>query len=153
MSRIGRPTIYSNALAEEICRRLADGLSLRRVCEADDMPNRDTVRRWLGKREPFRRMYVAAREMQAEHFVDEVIEIADTDDNPTHARVRIDARKWAVVKLAPKKYGDKSEIEMSGSLDIANRLEKARRRLRDRDNDMTYEIVEETRGGHDGNET
>lgn len=97
-------------------------------------------------------MYVAARELQAEHFVDEVIEIADTDDNPAHARVRIDARKWAVVKLAPKKYGDKSEIEMSGSLDIANRLEKARRRLRDPDNDMNGDFVEEPRGGHDGSE-
>ena len=152
MSRIGRSTIYSNALAEEICRRLADGLSLRRVCEADDMPSRDTVRRWLGRREPFRRMYAAAREQQAEHFVDEIIEIADTDDNATHARVRIDARKWAAVKLAPKKYGDKSEIEMSGSLDIAGRLEKARRRLRDFDNSMDGNVVDETRGGRDGNE-
>lgn len=130
MTSPGRPTVFSKALAEEICRRLAEGQSLRDVCAPEDMPNRDTVRRWLGKRENFREMYASAREHQAEHFVDEIVSIADTEENPTRARVRIDARKWAALKLAPKKYGDKAEIQMTGTIDIADQLERARQRLR-----------------------
>ena len=37
----------------------------------------------------------------------------ETDSNM--ARVRIDARKWAAGKLAPKKYGDKSTTEVTGA--------------------------------------
>ncbi len=105
---------------------------MRDACAAEDMPNRDTVRRWLAKRETFRKMYASAREQQAEHFVDEIVSIADTEENSTRARVRIDARKWAVVKLAPKKYGDKAEIQMTGTIDIAGQLERARQRVRGR---------------------
>ena len=130
MNPPGRPTIFSKALADEICRRLAEGQSLRDVCAAEDMPNRDTVRRWLGKRDNFRKMYAYARDHQAENFVDEIVSIADTEENPTRARVRIDARKWAAVKLAPKKYGDKAEIQMTGTIDIAGQLERARQRIR-----------------------
>lgn len=130
MTPRGRPTIFSRALAKEICRRLADGRSLREVCSAGDMPSRETVRQWLGSREAFRTMYASAREHQAEHFVDEIVAIADAEENPARARVRIDARKWAAMILAPKKYGGRAEIRMTGSIDIAGRLERARRRLR-----------------------
>ncbi len=85
-------------------------------------------------------MYASAREHQAEHFVDEIVTIADTEENPTRARVRIDARKWAAVKLAPKKYGDKAEIQMTGTIDIAGQLERARQRLRGRDDDPASAI-------------
>jgi hypothetical protein len=52
-----------------------------------------------------------AREAQAEHYADEIIEIVDTDPDPVRARIRMDARKWVSSKLAPRKYGDKIETE------------------------------------------
>ena len=60
-----------------------------------------------------------AREQQADLYADEIIKIAD-DCTPTHeeiakARVRIDARKWKAARLAPKKYGEKSELDMKSS--------------------------------------
>ncbi len=51
--KTGRPTKYTEALAAEICRRIADGASLRSVCEAEDMPDRETVRRWLREKGGF----------------------------------------------------------------------------------------------------
>ncbi len=133
MTKRGRPTIFKKTIAREICRRIADGASLRSICQDDDLPHRDTVRRWLRRKPDFRADYADARIYQAEHYIDEIVEIADTDDNPSRARVRIDARKWVAARLAPKKYSERSEIELSGGIDIANRLERARERIEDED--------------------
>jgi len=43
---LGRPTLYTEELAAEICRRLAGGESLRRICEDDHMPGASTVVDW-----------------------------------------------------------------------------------------------------------
>jgi P27 family predicted phage terminase small subunit len=68
----------------------------------------DTVRKWLaGGHEEFLAQYVRAREEQADYYADEMVEIADTTDDPQKARLQIDARKWKASKLAPKKYGEK----------------------------------------------
>jgi len=87
------------------------------------------------KNSEFRQQYALAREVQAEHHIDEIVEIADdgTNDymekrnadgalvgwtengeNVQRSRLRVDTRKWAASKLAPKKYGDKQVDEHSG---------------------------------------
>jgi hypothetical protein len=70
--------------------------------------------RWIEEDEGLRNQYVRAREDQATHLADEIIEIVDAEDDPARARVRMDARKWAASKLAPKKYGDKLTQEHVG---------------------------------------
>jgi hypothetical protein len=111
----GRPSSYSDELAAEICRQLAEGASLRAICEAPEMPHRDTVRTWLLNNEAFRDAYTVAREAQAEHFADQIIEIVDTEPDANRARVRMDARKWVAGKLAPKKYGERVTNEHTGA--------------------------------------
>ena len=32
-----------------------------------------------------------------------------------HRRLQIDTRKWLIGKMAPKKYGDKQQLEHSGA--------------------------------------
>ncbi len=124
-SKRGRPSGYSDALAVEICRRIAERESLRKICADPDMPDKTTVLRWLAAKEnaEFRTQYAHAREMQADTLFDEALEIADetsddwitTEDGKKvldhehvqRSRLRVDARKWAAGKLAPKRYGDK----------------------------------------------
>lgn len=107
----GRPSDYSPAVSDQICERLADGESLRRICQDSDMPNKATVFRWLNAHEEFRDQYARAREEQAETLADEIVLIADTEEDANRARVKIDARKWVAGKLKPKAYGDKQQIE------------------------------------------
>ena len=51
-----------------------------------------------------------------ESLIEEILEIAD--GTPAEkgavalARLRIDTRKWMMSKLAPKKYGDKLDVEV-----------------------------------------
>lgn len=98
------------AFKARICRELADGLSLKAICDADDMPSRETVYQWLHDDKAFSDSYARAREEQADHYADDIIEIADTEPDPQKARVRIDARKWVASKLKPGKYGDKVTV-------------------------------------------
>jgi hypothetical protein len=71
-----------------------------------------TVFRWLAdeERQTFREQYARAREEQAECLADEIVGIADGDNedaDPQRDKLRVDARKWVAAKLKPKKYGDK----------------------------------------------
>ena len=121
----GRPSRYTPELAAELCERLADGETLRSICRDEKMPDKATVLRWLADKTKvdFRDQYAHARDMQADALFDEALEIADdasgdwsTDKDGKKAlnhehiqrsRLRVDTRKWAAGKLAPKRYGDK----------------------------------------------
>jgi hypothetical protein len=125
---IGRPSKFSAKLADAICERIAGGESLRAICKGDDFPDLSTVIRWLAddRYAEFRQHYERAREIQADHFVDEIVEIADTEPDPQIAKVRIDARKWVAGKMRPKKYGEKIDVEHSGNAEkpIVHRIER-----------------------------
>lgn len=124
---------YTEELADIICERIANGESLRAICEDEDMPDKATVFRWLADKahESFRDQYARAREAQADALVDDILSIADDGTNDwmekrdaegeaigwrengeamRRSQLRIDARKWIAGKLKPKKYGDKIEI-------------------------------------------
>ncbi len=121
----GRPSLYTDKLAAKICRRLAEGESLRAICADRAMPGISTVMGWLfdGNHDDFSEQYARAREAQAEIRADEIVDIADDDTNDFTAdkdgklvansehiqrsRLRVDARKWIAAKLLPKRYGDK----------------------------------------------
>ena len=113
----GRPSKFTKALGEQICALLADGKSLRKICEAEDMPSKTSVFNWLGTKEEFLDQYKIARECGADSWADDIIDIADDsgEDVPL-GRLRVDARKWAASKLKPKKYGDSTKIEHTGSV-------------------------------------
>lgn len=134
---MARPSDYSPEIAAQICRRIADGQSLRQIDADEAMPGKTTIMRWLGERDKseFRDQYAQAREAQADKLVDEILEIADdssldkktveTDhgevevvdhENIQRSRLRVDARKWAASKLAPKKYGDRVVTEHQGAI-------------------------------------
>lgn len=120
MAERGEPIDYTPELAEQICSLLVEGLSLRKICSRDDMPDKSSVCRWLASNADFRDQYARAREFQAELQAEEIIDIADeaTDRNNAPAiAVRVDARKWTASKLLPKKYGSFKSIEVKGEVE------------------------------------
>lgn len=133
----GRPSDFNQATADVICERLADGESLRGICEAEDMPSKTTVFRWLAAREEFRNQYARAREVQADMLFDDILDIADdarndwmerrgeedagwvaNGDNIRRSQLRIEARKWMAGKLRPKVYGDKLDIDLNSKVNF-----------------------------------
>ncbi len=134
--KMGRPTVVTKKIQEDIFVWIADGKSLRSFCEKPGNPNKTTVLRHLAKNDDFCTQYAKAREFQADSHVDEMIDIADTecqvpvliegkplliDGKPlmtvtpagvSHAKLRIETRRWNAEKMKPKKYGSKKEISV-----------------------------------------
>ena len=127
-----RPT-YSPAVADEICARLAGGESLIAICRDEHLPAERTVRGWVvDDYEGFAPKYARARDIGLERMAEETIEIADdsgldvvmTDDGPrpdgeviNRAKLRVDTRKWLLSKLAPKRYGDRLQVDATVSVE------------------------------------
>jgi len=146
MHAMGRTSTFTQSIADEICERIAEGESLRAICAGDDMPNKATVFKWLAADKAFSDQYARARECQADALADEVVYIADTPQIGTksvskatgleitegdmieHRRLQVDARKWMAGKLAPKKYGNKQEIDLNVTDALAERLARAKLR-------------------------
>ena len=139
MKKRGQPFKYTKALADEICERLANGESLRAICRDEHMPSDFAVRNWvIHDLEGFASHYTRARDAGLDVLADEVLEIADDGTNDwmekylknggtivvengeamARSRLRFDARRWYLSKLAPKRYGDKQTVELSGAIEI-----------------------------------
>ena len=136
------------------------------ICKQEGFPCEATVIAWLNNPanlcggSPFVKSYLRARELQADSLFDQVLDIADDTskdiitlpgDSPNEngktvlnpvavarARVRIDTRLRMAGKLNPKKYGEKLQAELSGTVEVettvipGDRLDRqARDRLRE----------------------
>lgn len=112
----GRPSSYSDDLAQEILDRMAEGESLRGICRDEGMPARSTVIRWMMADQSFAARCARAREEQADLMDDLILETANNCGPRTAKsdRVKISAYQWRAAKLKPKRYGDR--VEITGSM-------------------------------------
>lgn len=130
MAQQGRPSSFTQEYADAICAGIIEGKSIQEICSADDMPAKSTVFKWLNDIEGFSDQYAQAKELQAEQMAEEILHIADdgTNDFVTRknkdgsdyvafdhehvqrSKLRVDARKWLMSKMLPKKYGDRQQI-------------------------------------------
>lgn len=73
---IGRPSLYSEALADVICQRIESGRSTVSICrDDDDMPDQSTFYRWRQDRPEFREKIAQAREARLEAWADRMAEL------------------------------------------------------------------------------
>ncbi len=130
----GRPSDYDPEIAADSCLRLSICTKslVSILSERDEFPEHSTFYRWMLNHEELRTLYAHARDAQLQILADEIQEIADEpqsgevvtikgderevkiSDMLEHRKLRIDARKWLLSKLAPKKYGDKTAITGDG---------------------------------------
>ena len=127
-------SVYTDELGQKIFDRIATtSLSVKNICKELHV-NYSTVREWIANKEhPMADLYTRAKQLQIENLAEEILEIADDETkdmfdtemgqqhNPTavnRSKTRIDARKWLLSKLDPKKYGDKLEIENKGEITV-----------------------------------
>lgn len=127
--KTGRPTLYNDDLTTIICVRMSSGMSLNKICKAEDMPHISSVFEWLIRHPEFADKYARAQTARAETLMDELVDISDepadhsfrTPGDPggvQHRKLQIDTRKWAISKMFPKKYGEKVETTHAGSVEI-----------------------------------
>lgn len=123
---------------KSIFESIENGNSLRKALAEVSISSK-TFYEWLESDEEKVKQYARATEERAEALVDEILDIADDTSQdfvdidmgdekgseivlakkPNYeliqrSRLRVDARKWLVGKLAPKKYGDKVDVTTGG---------------------------------------
>ena len=117
----GRPSLYSDELAETICQRMVDGENLMRICADPAMPTRMTIYNWMERRPDFYAKYLRAKDGLADwHFsrIDTVVDEC-TNEDVQRARLLFDAHKWLAEKLSPRQYGpQKQHVEITGAIDM-----------------------------------
>lgn len=117
---MGRPSNYTDELADQICERIASGNSLSAVLRGEGMPGYSTVMRWLGEHQSFRDNYARAMEWRADGKFDELDEVseeacrAETPVEVAGLKLKADNIKWQLARMNAKKYGDKTQAEISG---------------------------------------
>lgn len=130
----GRPSTFSQEVADAICERIANGTPLREICRDDNMPAWRTVYDWMEADADFSARIARAREVGEEAIAQECLMIADTPqlgirttmkpsgtettetDMIEHRRLQIDTRLKLLAKWNPRKWGEK--LAVGGAADL-----------------------------------
>jgi hypothetical protein len=121
--------IFSPAVGNLVCERIANGESLLRISSEPAMPSRSTMHRWCRDKPEFREEYQIAVQLRADGLLEETIDIIDdkkeivtetvtehedgtksisrtiSKDALAYAQARIQARYSTIGKMAPRKWG------------------------------------------------
>lgn len=111
-----------------ICSIIEDGDSLRTALKELALSS-SSFFKWIKDNNELAKRYAGACDIRADLIFEEIIEIADTDDDITYYdnhgnqkidwgkvqrnKTQIDARKWILAKMKPKKYGDAATLKLA----------------------------------------
>ena len=134
METRGRPSKFSQEIADLVCERMAKGETLRSVCreiqkEDPGFPDCTTIRSWaLNDINGFYQQYAQAREMGLDAMAEDLLDYAATPsenaetiirpsgvqitrkDAIDRSRLVVDTKKWYLSKIAPKKWGEQMRM-------------------------------------------
>jgi hypothetical protein len=122
--------IFSPAVGNLVCERIAAGDTLNKIASEPGMPSRSTIDRWCTDRPEFKRQYDIAVQLRADGLLEETIDIIDdkkeivtetttededgtkrvskafTKEGLAYAMARINIRYKTLSKMLPRKWGD-----------------------------------------------
>lgn len=119
---MGRPSTFTQEIADEICRRLALDESLASICRDKHMPDVTTVYYWRNSIEQFSQDYARARTDQGHTVADGIGDIRKQilagEIEPDVGKAAADLAKWEASRRAARDYGDKQQVEHSGGVTV-----------------------------------
>jgi hypothetical protein len=135
VTKTGRPSKYTEAIALSICEQLSEGIPLREICRQEGMPAWQTIYDWMYRNEDLSRAIARARDVGYDKMAEECLYIADNihmgkkkvftsgadddEDSVTvteedmlgHRKLQIETRLKLLAKFNPKRYGEYREPE------------------------------------------
>lgn len=126
-------------ICDSIISSLEDGKGLATVCRELDFP-RVTFLNWVDADSGLADRYARARARAADVIFEEILGIADdgvadtsidpetgreivNHDHIQRSKLRVDARKWVLAKMLPKKYGDSLSLDHSGTVKNSDEID------------------------------
>ncbi|MDH5825758.1 hypothetical protein [Sphingobacterium faecium] len=139
----GRPQTWipekKSEAIDQIIERICEGESLRSILQyanREILPSVAVFLKWVSEDESLEKQYARAMSVRSDVLFDEILEISDEsnadldigDDGKLRtvgeaiqrSRLRVDARKWALSKMNPKKYGDKIDVTSNNEKIVTN---------------------------------
>lgn len=120
----GKTTFDDKAHKAAIIEWLSQGNSLRSYCAKPGNPKPSTVIDWTLEDQVFSEQYTRAREAAAELYFDHLDDVSDQAVTAENAvvvaglRLKADNIKWKLARMAPKRYGDKQQLNVSGEMNV-----------------------------------
>lgn len=125
---MARPSEYDFELCKTICDQVADGENIIAILKESSYPAWSTFRRWKNENEELRTLYVNSQQdkgIALEGEIDDVMaSLKDGEIEAAAANVLIQTLKWKMAKFYPKMFGDKLDVEQSGTLTLQWNEEK-----------------------------
>lgn len=115
----GSGSKYNDERAALICARIADGVSARAACREAGI-DLVTHYRWQREHPEYAQQVSRAKDDQADSFVDDLIALADSEEDVARAKLKIDARKWIASKFKPKSFGDRLAVDQKTTIETAS---------------------------------
>jgi hypothetical protein len=126
--KLGRPSSFDQAVADEIIERLSIGEPLAQICRDEAMPAVRTVSDWKAANAAFSADFARAREEGFDFLAADTLTIIDTKPERTltaegdkvdtgHVawlKNRAEQRLKLLAKWDPKRYGDKIDLNHGG---------------------------------------
>ena len=123
----GHWSLKSPSLVDEIMNRIAKGETLTHICKDENMPNIYQFMRWISTDDELRARYYRAKEVQADFFSEEILDIADDSvsdimmgfdrkgkpipmvnyENVKRSELRIKARQWLMERVKSGRFNEK----------------------------------------------
>lgn len=110
--------VYSDVIIDIICTKVLDGRSLGDICNEPGMPPYHVLAQWRRKFPECDEKIKLARSDYAEILREQVLAEAMAADKDTaqEAKLRMDALKWAAGVDNPDRYGNKTKVNVEGSI-------------------------------------
>ena len=119
---------------EFVLNKIEEGVSLRSILsnsrDKELLPSRRVFNKWLSEDNNLSTQYARACEIRADVIFEDILHIADDNGKDTRvtkdgvettdhdviqrSKLRVDARKWYLSKLNPKKYGNQLDLTTQG---------------------------------------
>lgn len=143
----GRPTTFTQEMADTICERIAEGFPLATMCREPGMPAWRTVYQWQEAHPEFYAAIARARVSGYDRIAAECLEIANSPlegvevtekgdgtvetkrgDMLGHRKLQIETRLKLLAKWDPRRYGELTRIEVDDVTDRSAQIAEARKR-------------------------
>jgi hypothetical protein len=106
-ARVGRPSVYSQELAERIFDEIECGVSIEKIAALPGMPAKRTIYHWRRTIPEFRRGYLRSMAFRRFDHIDEMLNVARNCSNDLKvAKLRIAVLKWLIAHDGPATMGE-----------------------------------------------
>lgn len=105
-----RGITFADDQVEDMLKLMREGETLTTIAAMKGMPSIDTMNRWEDQQDELGAAITRARGIGYTTRAEKAVQEAKTATDPAAGRLALDAERWFLGKMYPKKFGDKVQL-------------------------------------------